>query len=420
MTPLEETESFDQNAVIKVCGIGGGGCNAVNRMIEAGLSGVQFIVINTDAQDLKESNAPVRLQIGKGALGAGAKPEVGRQACEEDRDRVRELLVGGDLIFLALGLGGGTGTGAAPIVAQEAAETGALTIAIVTLPFSFEGEERMSNALKGLAELEKYVDSLIVVPNDRIAELSDASTSFLDAFRHGDEVLHNGVRAISELITVPGLINLDFSDVRTVMEERGRALMGIGIGEGEDRARRAAEEAVVCPLLEQSNINGAKGVIINVRGGTDMRMQEVHEANEFVRRNASPDATIIAGAVVDKDERPEFQVTVIAAGFPKKDASAYLNRNKEAEAQKAAAETLKNKAGIPVELKKKAEQGKGVPVKPAAKAAPSAKTDNGPLFDNMQSDRSNEPKVITPTIDDSDNINIPAFIRRKWEEKKRK
>lgn len=410
MTTREEFESFDQHAIIKVVGVGGGGGNAVNRMIEAGLSDVQFIVINTDAQDLKKSLAPIRLQIGKGALGAGAKPEVGRQACEEDRERVRELLAGGDLVFLALGLGGGTGTGAAPIVAQEASDTGALTIAIVTLPFSFEGDERMSNALKGLDELEKYVDTLIVVPNDRIAELSNANTSLLEAFRHGDEVLHNGVRAISELITVPGLINLDFSDVRTVMQARGRALMGIGIAEGENRAMRAAEEAVVCPLLEQSNINGAKGVIVNVRGGTDVRMHEVQQANEYIRNNVSPDATIITGAVIDKDERPEFQVTVIAAGFPKKDMSAYIRSHRDELAKKAAEATTvaekKQAANVPPPVP---HPDRPAQPRPAAKVISSSGDD---LF-TLTKNKPHTSPFITTTIDEPEDLSIPAFMRKR-------
>ncbi len=321
----QEFHTFDQRAVIKVCGIGGGGGNSVDRMIEAELSGVQFIAINTDAQALKKSAAEVRVQIGtksSGGLGAGANPEAGRAACEEDRGRVREVIEGADMVFLTLGLGGGTGTGAAPIVAQEATESGALVTAIVTLPFSFEGEERMNNALRGLEELEKHVDTLIVVPNDRIAELSGVETSFLEAFRKGDDVLHKGVRAITELITVTGLINLDFKDLRTIMMAGGRALMGIGVAEGEDRALEAAREAVICPLLEQSDINGAKGVIVNVRGGKDVRMQEVTEAIQFIRGSA-PGANIIFGAVIEKEVRPDIQVTVIAAGFPQKDASEY-------------------------------------------------------------------------------------------------
>jgi len=322
----DEFTSFDQRAVIKVCGIGGGGGNAVGRMIEAGLADVEFITINTDAQSLKNSPAQTRLQIGvnfTSGLGSGARPEVGAKAAEEDRDRIKEVIRGADMVFLTAGLGGGTGTGACPVVAQEAVAAGALTVAIITLPFSFEGTERMENALKGLADLEKQVDTIIVVPNDRVAALCQNNVSLLNAFRQADEVLHNGVRAISELITVPGLINLDFADVRTIMQSRGRALMGIGSASGEGRAVKAAEAAIVCPLLEQSNINGATGVIVNIKGGCDIGMREVQEAVTTVKRAAHPNANIIFGAVIDDTERPELQVTVIAAGFPKSAAESY-------------------------------------------------------------------------------------------------
>ncbi len=322
-----DLQTFDQRAVIKVCGIGGGGGNAIGRMIQAGLADVEFITINTDAQALKNSPAGTRLQIGTqltSGLGSGAKPEVGFRAAEEDRERIREVLSGADMVFLTAGLGGGTGTGASPIVAEEARNTGALTVAIVTLPFSFEGKERMANAMKGLVDLEKHVDTLIVVPNDRVSALSHESMSFLSAFSMADEVLANGVRAISELITIPGLINLDFADVRTIMQARGRALMGIGTAEGDERAVRAAEEAIICPLLEQSNINGAMGVIVNIKGGCDIRMREVQSAVNTVKKAAHPDANIIFGAVVDENERPEIQVTVIAAGFPKGVSEAFL------------------------------------------------------------------------------------------------
>ncbi len=320
----QNKETLYQNAVIKVCGVGGAGGNAVNRMIDAGMTGVDFIAINTDVMDLRRSLAPTRLQIGQDkGLGAGARPEVGRQACEEDRESVRNVIQGAEMVFLTAGLGGGTGTGASPIVAEEAAASGALVVAIVTLPFSYEGRERMENALEGLAELEKHVYSMIVVPNDRLAELSNSETRLVDAFRQGDEVLYNGVRAISELITVPGLINLDFADVKTLMQARGRALMGIGVCEGPDRALRAAKEAINCPLLEQSDIYGAKSVIINIRGGKDVLMHEVLNANEYIRSNIGREATIIAGAVLDDGERPEIQITVIAAGFPKKDPAEY-------------------------------------------------------------------------------------------------
>lgn len=315
----DEFQSFDQRAMIKVCGIGGGGGNAVRRMIEAGLSDVEFITINTDAQALKGSPAGTRLQIGSGitsGLGSGAVPNVGKNAAEEDRERIREVIRGADMVFLTAGLGGGTGTGASPVVAEEAAAAGALTVAIVTLPFSFENKERMNNALEGLRQLEEHVDTLIVVPNDRVADLCRDNISLLDAFRRADEVLHNGVRAITELITVTGLINVDFADVRTIMQARGRALMGIGVAEGENRAVRAAQEAIVSPLLEQSNINGAMGVIVNIKGGCDIGMREVQDAVSTVKNAAHPESNIIFGAVVDEVERPELQVTVIAAGFP--------------------------------------------------------------------------------------------------------
>ncbi len=315
----DEFQSFDQRAVIKVCGIGGGGGNAIARMIEAGLKDVEFITINTDAQALKSSPAGTRLQIGvdlTGGLGSGAVPGVGRKAADEDRERIREVIRGADMVFLTVGLGGGTGTGASPVVAEEATAAGALTVAIATLPFAFENKERMNSALAGLSELEQHVDTLIVVPNDRVADLCQNNISLLDAFRQADEVLHNGVRAITELITVPGLINVDFADVRTIMQARGRALMGIGTVEGENRARRAAEEAIVSPLLEQSNIHGAKGVIVNVKGGSDVGILEIQEAVTTVKEAADPDANIIFGCVVDEEERPDLQVTVIAAGFP--------------------------------------------------------------------------------------------------------
>ena len=317
-------EDANQKAVIKVCGVGGAGGNAVNRMIDSGMTEVEFIAINTDPMDLRRSKAPVRIQIGDKMLGAGAKPEIGRQACEEGRDRIRVALQGADMIFLTVGLGGGTGTGAAPIVAEEAKASGSLLVAIVTLPFSYEGKDRMDKALVGLEELEQHVDSLIVVPNDRIAELSDTETTFLEAFHKGDEVLHNGVRAISELITVPGMMNVDFADVKTVMEARGRALMGIGVAEGPDRAIRAAQDAINCPLLEQSGIRGAKGVIINVRGGKDMLIHEMVQANEYIKSNIEGEDKIICGAVLDDEPRPDIQITVIAAGFPKKDPSTYI------------------------------------------------------------------------------------------------
>lgn len=344
----DEFTSFDQRAVIKVCGIGGGGGNAVTRMIRAGLEGVDFIAINTDAQALKTSAAGTRLQIGAeitGGLGSGARPEVGEKSALEDRDRIAEVLRGADMVFLTGGLGGGTGTGASPIIAEVARNSGALTVGIVTLPFQFEGKERMANALRGLAALEEHVDTLIVVPNDRLATLCERNISLLSAFQQADEVLNNGVRAITELITVPGLINLDFADVRTIMQARGRALMGIGVAEGDQRASRAAKDAITCPLLDQSNIHGAKGVIVNIRGGCDIGMREIQDAVGEIKEAAHPDANIIFGAVVDEVERPELQVTVIAAGFPKGVSEALLSEGPAAQVEPKGREAAAAPAG---------------------------------------------------------------------------
>ena len=326
--------SFAEQAVIKVCGIGGGGGNAVDRMIHEGLQDAEFIVINTDAQALKRSPAAIRLQIGAeitGGLGSGADPEIGRQSALEDRERIAEVLEGADMVFLTAGLGGGTGTGAAPIVAEVARESKALTVAIVTLPFDFEGPKRQKNAYAGLAALEEHVDTLIVVPNDRVIEYSPEDMKIADAFRQADEVLHNGVQSITELIQLPGRINADFADVRTVMRARGRALIGIGIGrreeprdgdggqpsqrKGSDRAIVAARAAIDCPLLEQSDITGATEVLVNIIGGQDMGIHEVNKAVSTVRNAAHPEANVIWGAVFDDDEQPELRVTVIAAGF---------------------------------------------------------------------------------------------------------
>lgn len=329
----DELKSHDQVAVIKVCGVGGGGGNAITRMIEEGMEDVEFIAINTDAQALKRSPAGIRLQVGSAitnGLGSGAVPEIGQKSAMQDRERITDVVAGADMVFVTAGLGGGTGTGAAPIVAEIARSSGALTVGIVTLPFSFEGKARARNAREGLEALEKEVDTLIVVPNDRVARICQKDVSFLDAFRQADGVLHNGVRAISDLITVPGLINLDFADVRTIMQARGRALMGIGIAEGENRATRAAAEAIVCPLLEQSNINGAMGVIANIKGGSDLRMQEVEEAVSAIQKAAHSDANIIFGAVIHEEERPDIQVTVIAAGFQSGVSENFLENESEA------------------------------------------------------------------------------------------
>ena len=308
---------MDQLAKIKVIGIGGGGCNAVNRMIDSGLKGVDFIVANTDLQVLNNSLAPIKLQLGSeltDGLGAGANPEIGREAALESKAEIEEVLKGADMVFVTCGMGGGTGTGASPVVAEIAQELGALTVGIVTKPFSFEGKKRMEHAVKGLEELKKHVDTLIVIPNDRLRELIDKSTPMLDAFREVDNILHRGVQSISDLIAVAGLVNLDFADVKAVMKDRGNALIGIGVGSGEGRAAEAAKQAVSSPLLETS-INGATDAIINVTGGTSLTLFEVEEAAEIIRTAANTDINTIFGAVINENLNDEVIVTVIATGF---------------------------------------------------------------------------------------------------------
>ena len=304
-------------AVIKVVGIGGGGVNAVNRMIEVGLKGVEFIAINTDAQALLMSDADVKLDIGREltrGLGAGAAPEVGRQAAEDHRDEIEEVLKGADMVFVTAGEGGGTGTGGAPVVAGIARALGALTIGVVTRPFSFEGRRRATQAEVGIEGLRDEVDTLIVIPNDRLLSISDKQVSVMDAFKSADQVLLSGVQGITDLITTPGLINLDFADVKSVMSGAGSALMGIGSARGEDRSVVAAEMAIASPLLEAS-MDGAHGVLLSISGGSDLGLFEINEAAQLVADAAHPDANIIFGAVIDDALGDEVRVTVIAAGF---------------------------------------------------------------------------------------------------------
>jgi cell division protein FtsZ len=304
-------------AVIKVVGIGGGGVNAVNRMIEVGLKGVEFIAINTDAQALLMSDADVKLDIGREltrGLGAGAAPSVGRQAAEDHRDEIEEVLKGADMVFVTAGEGGGTGTGGAPVVAAVARSLGALTIGVVTRPFMFEGRRRSTQAEQGIEELRSEVDTLIVIPNDRLLSISDKQVSVMDAFKSADQVLLSGVQGITDLITTPGLINLDFADVKSVMSGAGSALMGIGSARGDDRSVLAAEAAIASPLLEAS-MDGAHGVLLSISGGSDLGLCEIHEAAQLVADAAHPDANIIFGAVIDDALGDEVRVTVIAAGF---------------------------------------------------------------------------------------------------------
>ncbi len=314
---LEFEANIDQFATIKVIGVGGGGNNAVNRMIEDGIQGVEFIAVNTDAQALNMSKAEVTMQIGGSltrGLGAGANPEIGRKAVEESRQQIQEALQGADMVFVTAGMGGGTGTGAAPAIAHIARELGALTIGVVTRPFTFEGRKRAQNAAVGIEEMKKAVNTLIIIPNERLLQIVDKKTPMIEAFREADNVLRQGVQGISDLIAVPGLINLDFADVKTIMSNKGTALMGIGVASGEDRAAEAAKKAISSPLLETS-INGAKGVLMNITGGINLSLYEVQEAADIVAAATDDQLNMIFGSVINENLKEEIMVTVIATGF---------------------------------------------------------------------------------------------------------
>jgi cell division protein FtsZ len=322
---FELMDAYSQNAVIKVIGVGGGGGNAVAHMVTSGIEGVEFMCINTDAQALKHSKVKTSLQIGcnitKG-LGAGADPEVGRQAAMEDRDRIIEMIEGCDMLFITAGMGGGTGTGAAPVVAQVAKELGILTVAVVTRPFEMEGGKRTLVANHGLAELGKYVDSLITIPNQKLLTVLGAKTTLLDAFKSANHVLQGAVQGIAELITRPGLINVDFADVRTVMSETGMAMMGSGVAVGENRAKEAAEMAVSSPLLEDINLQGAHGILVNVTAGMDLSIGEFQEVGNVIKQFASDDATVVVGTVIDPELSDEMRVTVVATGLGRPEVAA--------------------------------------------------------------------------------------------------
>jgi len=358
-------------ARIKVIGIGGGGSNAVNRMIESGIEGIEFLVANTDLQALKRSRAPIKIQLGsrltKG-LGAGADPIVGREAALEDTDKIIEVLEGADMVFVTTGLGGGTGTGAAPIVASLATELDALTVAVVTKPFQFEGRRRMQQADQGLRELRECVDTVITIPNERLLHTVERGVSLADSFRVADDVLRQAVQGISDLITVPGLINLDFADVKSIMQGMGMALMGAGRATGENRAIEATQQAISSPLLEEATIQGAKGVLINITGGPDLTLFEVNAASSIIRESADDDANIIFGAVIDENITDEMKITVIATGFDREAASVVS----------AAATTA-------------------IPAPP-------------PRFVARPADDLPRPMMGTPRVDDLD---VPTFIRKK-------
>ena len=385
-------------AVIKVVGIGGGGVNAVNRMIEQGLKGVEFIAINTDAQALLMSDADVKLDVGRDStrgLGAGADPEVGRKAAEDAKDEIEELLRGADMVFVTAGEGGGTGTGGAPVVANIARKLGALTVGVVTRPFSFEGKRRSNQAENGITALRESCDTLIVIPNDRLLQMGDAGVSLMDAFRSADEVLLNGVQGITDLITTPGLINVDFADVKGIMSGAGTALMGIGSARGDGRALKAAEIAINSPLLEAS-MEGAQGVLMSIAGGSDLGLFEINEAASLVQDSAHPEANIIFGTVIDDSLGDEVRVTVIAAGFDATSPS-----------RKPVVSTTANPAAAPLG----SAHSTGAP----SIAPGSAGKLSSSLFEPIESMQPVKVAAHTngssPFGDDDDDVDVPPFMR---------
>lgn len=393
---FELMDAYSQSAVIKVVGVGGGGGNAVKHMATCGIDGVDFICANTDRQALLNANVKTTLQIGcnitKG-LGAGANPEVGYQAAMEDRDRLQELIEGADMLFITAGLGGGTGTGAAPVIAQVAKELGILTVAIVTKPFEMEGAKRSSIAEDGMMELAKSVDSLITIPNEKLLTVLGPETTLLDAFKSANEVLQNAVQGIAELITRPGLINVDFADVRTVMGEMGMAMMGSGVASGEDRAREAAEAAVSSPLLEDINLAGANGILVNVTAGMDLAIGEFNEIGDTVKEFASDDATVVIGTVIDPDMNNTIRVTVVATGLGK---GLRLVKNDDQDIETNVVGTRRS-AGA------------------AATPAATGNELNYGEFDRPPGQRQPQRAVGSDIVDTPENLDlldIPAFLRR--------
>ncbi|NPV66315.1 MAG: cell division protein FtsZ [Anaerolineae bacterium] len=388
---LTPGENFAQ---IKVVGVGGGGGNAINRMIEEGMGGVDFISINTDAQALMLSQAKTRVRIGDKltrGLGAGGNPEIGRKAAEESADELYEVLRGADMVFITCGMGGGTGTGAAPIVAQVAKELGSLTIGVVTRPFSFEGKRRQDAAEAGIEALKDHVDTLIVIPNDRLLQIADKRASLQDAFRLADDVLRQGIQGISELITVPGLINLDFADVRTIMSEGGAALMAVGQASGDDRARKAAEAAVSSQLLDVT-IDGARGILFNVTGGTGLSLFEVYEAASIIKDTAHPDVNLIFGAVIDPNMGDSVRITVIATGFEQ---SHVARRQVQQGAQPL--QTPQRAPAQPAQQQPAMQPALRRPIQPPQPPQQQSSVDSGSDFSSF----------------DSGNMDIPTFLRKR-------
>jgi cell division protein FtsZ len=418
-------------AVIKVVGIGGGGVNAINRMIEVGLRGVEFIAINTDAQALLMSDADVKLDVGREmtrGLGAGANPDVGRKAAEDHREEIEEVLKGADMVFVTAGEGGGTGTGGAPVVASIARKLGALTIGVVTRPFQFEGRRRGGQAENGIKELRNECDTLIVIPNDRLLQLGDMGVSLMDAFRSADEVLLNGVQGITDLITTPGLINVDFADVKSVMAGAGTALMGIGSARGEGRAVQAAQKAINSPLLEAS-MDGAHGVLLSIAGGSDLGLFEINEAASLVQEAAHEDANIIFGTVIDDSLGDEVRVTVIAAGFDSTPSVLPPTIDQRAARATAAAGGFNGAAGGGFNGGFNGAQPAARPQQPAqpqytsapppaarppapAYAAPGAPAGHYPPQANVPSQHQSVRPGTRPATVDDDDVDVPSFMRR--------
>ncbi len=418
MSDMLTSENF---ATIKVIGVGGGGGNAVNRMIDEGLAGVEFIAVNTDGQALILSKARNRVRIGEKltrGLGAGGNPEIGRKAAEESADELYEVLRGADMVFITGGMGGGTGTGAAPVVAQVAKELGALTIGVVTRPFTFEGSRRCASAEMGIEDLKSKVDTLIVIPNDRLLQIVDKRASLNDAFRMADDVLRQGIQGISELITVPGLINLDFADVRTIMSEGGAALMAVGMASGEDRARKAAEAAISSNLLDVT-IDGARGILFNVTGGPDMSLFEVNEAAAIIKETSHADVNLIFGAVIDENMRDQIRITVIATGFERQSGVTTRAVPKPAMAERRtstpqpqarqqqvapAQQTAPAQPATPP-LRQPVQVSTPAPATPATPIAPGSNPTSAPS-------RTDSPSVSGNAYS-SDDLDIPTFLRKR-------
>jgi cell division protein FtsZ len=399
---FELMDAYSQSAVIKVIGVGGGGGNAVAHMVTTGIDGVDFMCVNTDAQALKHSKVKTALQIGcnitKG-LGAGADPEVGRQAAMEDRDRIVELVEGCDMLFITAGMGGGTGTGAAPVVAQVAKEMGILTVAVVTRPFEMEGGKRSLVADHGLAELGKYCDSLITIPNQKLLTVLGAQTTLLDAFKSANQVLQGAVQGIAELITRPGLINVDFADVRTVMAETGMAMMGTGVASGEGRARAAAESAVSSPLLEDINLAGAHGILVNVTAGMDLSIGEFQEVGNIVKQFASEDATVVVGTVIDPELSDVVRVTVVATGLGRPAASVRVP-------------TAQGLGGMMSREASREAHGQVPPMRVVSRAKPAANPNYADLDKPTYQRQRAVGDGLRPDTNSEDLLDIPAFLRR--------